>query len=448
MKLLTSVLIAFFSLIVFGSPVFADTVSTNFENPPYVLGSINGQDGWVALGSSGSGCATYDQAVSPSQSITGFGLQSFRVSDAITSGCFGDQAFMKPLINAVGEADSSSSTFSTGVLERHFEMKFNIASASILEQPGLHVSVSPDRGDGSRMSYLRFEDHVDGIHVFFVDVSDSGPVGTVASFNEQDIATIDRSAHAIRLTVDLLDGPANDVVKVWVDGVLKVTGTSWEDYYRYDPESTAEQSPRIIKSVIFRSSGQAFPADFGNGYLFDNISLLSSTDRPKGNVDLCKNDGWKLLNNPKFKNQGDCVSYMNHFSWVTGNISMSNPSQQLKFVAMDYGLNSAYDMGNVEYWNNDYPGLLHYSASVICSSVNTATRESRFMFQIPTGWPGLSGLYVVSYVKDGGTPGTNGDIYGHSATSNLAQAKSWCETGSGFAPSMYPIVSGNLVVHD
>ena len=38
----------------------------------------------------------------------------------------------------------------------------------------LHMTVSPDRGDGARMSYLRFEDQADGVHVFFVDVTDPG----------------------------------------------------------------------------------------------------------------------------------------------------------------------------------------------------------------------------------------------------------------------------------
>ena len=56
------------------------------------------------------------------------------------------------------------------------------------------MSVSPDQGDGSRVSYLRFEDQADGVHVFFVDVTNPGPLGTVSTFNEYDIATVSRSA--------------------------------------------------------------------------------------------------------------------------------------------------------------------------------------------------------------------------------------------------------------
>ena len=40
------------------------------------------------------------------------------------------------------------------------------------------------------MSYLRFEDQADGVHVFFDDVTDPGPIGTESTFNERDIATL------------------------------------------------------------------------------------------------------------------------------------------------------------------------------------------------------------------------------------------------------------------
>ena len=33
---------------------------------------------------------------------------------------------------------------------------------------------------------------------------------------------------------------------------------------------------------------------------------------PPTNKDQCKKDGWKTFNNPSFKNQGDCVSFINH----------------------------------------------------------------------------------------------------------------------------------------
>ena len=290
----------------FATPAFADSESVTFESPTYTLGNINGQDGWSKTGA-------YDvSVVSNTYGFASFGAQSLRTSDALTSGSFGDQAFAKPLVNAAGEADSTDGTFSRGTLQSHFETQFDLASTLPALQAGMHVSVSPDRGDGSRMSYLRFEDQADGIHIFFDDVQG---VTDPANFVETDIATVSRSPHTIKISMDFVDGPSNDVVKVYVDGVLEITGTSWENYYRYDSESAFEQSPRIVKTVLFRESGDANLLDNGNGFLIDNYSATSGPVLvgPPTNKDQCKKDGWKTFSNPTFKNQGQCVDFVeNH----------------------------------------------------------------------------------------------------------------------------------------
>lgn len=485
-KMIAAVFVVLCSLFFVTTPVFADSVSVNFENPPYTLGVINAQDGWTSLGAAGSGCALYDHAVNSSAGISGFGSQSFRISDAITSGCFGDQTFAKPLNDSVGEASATAGIFSAGTKQAHFETQFDIASAvPASQQPGLHISVSPDRGDGSRMSYLRFEDGATGIDVFFDDVQWANP----DEFIETQIASgLNRALkHTVKLTFDAVDGAGNDVVKVWIDGSPVHTGTSWEDYYRFDPEASAEQSPRIVKTLLFRSSGTANLPNAGKGFLVDNVTLSSGPVPPvlvgpPTKESQCKKDGWKQFNNPVFKNQGACEKFVeksekdkkdkhdrddrdhkehkdrrdddlkhhkdHHVAKATGDITMTLPSQKLKFSAFDYGTDSSKDKGFVEYWNYEYAGGLHYTAPVLCAAVNTSAHESRFMFQIPSGWPGLTGLYIVSLVKDLGTPGINGDLYGHAATADLTTAKGWCETGVGFAPAMYSITGGNLVVHN
>lgn len=412
-------------------PAFADSVSVDFENPPYTAGTINGQDGWISLGAAGSGCAVYDHEVDSSLGTLGFGLQSLRISNAVTSGCFGDMTFAKPLVNSVGETSATAGSFSVGTKQTHFEMQFDIASAVPgAQQPGLFMSVSPDRGDGSRMSYVGFEDVAGGIDIIFYDVQDTGDP---ANFVLTDLGTFSRTPHTIKLVMDVVDGSSNDVVKVYIDGVLEHTGTSWENYYRYDNEASAEQSPRIVKSAIFRTGGGAAPGTAGNGYLVDNLSLLSGlyprtaeitaptsgqevsglvnfaaylddddvdaiqwavrqgtcaagtntvfgnvdghsdvatintsnlsnqtfsftgdmsamtlgmycfiynpvedsgesniretvefnlvepTVGPPANKDECKNGGWETFNNPEFKNQGDCVSYVQSNENAVGN---------------------------------------------------------------------------------------------------------------------------------
>ena len=124
---------------------------------------------------------------------------------------------------------------------------------------------------------------------------------------------------------------------------------------------------------------------------------------------------------------------------ANGEIQMLAPNQKIHFNIAQ---------GHVEYWNYDYPeghGSLTYHSSITCSSINKATSEARFMFQIPDGHPGLSGLYVVAYVKIVDA-NAKSYLYGHAATSDLPTATAWCETGAGFAPTMYEVKSGVLYV--
>ncbi len=250
-----------FGLAVLGSAFTAsaraDTIGPiTFET--YALGDINGQQGWLKTG-------PYDVAVAtvstfPAAAGYGFGAQSLRLSDAITSGSFGDQTFSPGLLSPAGELAA----------EAHFDASFQIGTTTAAEQSGLNMSVSPDDGNGSRMSYLRFEDRADGVHVFFSDVTSS-------TFTDTDIAVLNRtSAHTIRFWIDFFDGPANDVVKIYVDGVLKATGTTWEDYYRFDPEQAGNGNvvPAVSK-LLFRESGLS-DANAGNGFLVDNVTLASS----------------------------------------------------------------------------------------------------------------------------------------------------------------------------
>jgi hypothetical protein len=248
------------------SSAAADTVGPiTFEPPAFATGNINGQQGWTMTGA-------YDVSVVsvsgfPAAAGYGFGQQALRLSDAVTSGSFGDQAFSPGLASPAGESGQS-----------HFDATFKIGTALATQQTGLHMSVSPDDGNGSRMSYLRFEDQADGVHVFFDDVTDAGPLPTVATFNETDIGTLNRTgAHSVGFSMDFYPGPANDVVRIYLDGVLTITGRTWEDYYRYDPEQTGNGNvvPNVSK-LLFRESGTATPGNSGNGFLVDGVALASA----------------------------------------------------------------------------------------------------------------------------------------------------------------------------
>lgn len=258
--------------LVLTSSALADTVGADFESPTYSPGTIDGQDGWSSLGAAGSGCAVYDHAVAAQSRYAAFGGQSLRVSNAVVSGCFGDQTFSKPLADEAGETSAENGGMSGGTRQPYFDATWSFGSATGTYQPGLSVVASPDRGDGARMSWIQMADAADGLQVNFYDYAGGDfRFTTVASGLDRTVP------HTIRVTMHFVDGPANDVVRVFVDGALAHTGTSWEDYFREQ-----ESNPtRTVDSILFRTGGTPgtddAPSTAGAGLLIDDLSL-SSTD--------------------------------------------------------------------------------------------------------------------------------------------------------------------------
>jgi hypothetical protein len=281
------------SLLVFGtvllltSAAAADTVGPiTFESSQgYSLGNIHGQP--IIPGSlpngSWSKTGPYDVQVAlvssfPAASEYGFGSQALRISNAVTSGSFGDHAFSPGLADEAGETGAENAGLSGGRRQPHFDASFMIGTTQASVQPGLRMTVSPDRGDGARMSFLRFEDQADGVHVFFVDVTNHGPLGTVSTFNTSEIATLDRAtSHFIQFSIDFKDGTAKDSVSIFIDDKLVANGTTWENYYRYDPEQAGSgNTVPTVDKLLFRQSGAPAPATLGNGFLLDRVTLASS----------------------------------------------------------------------------------------------------------------------------------------------------------------------------
>jgi hypothetical protein len=296
--------------------LYADSLIINFEASAYHTGSIEMQSGWGGQNPPGIPInPLIDQEVVANTSApASFGNQSWRISNAYTSGSFGDMPFSPSLANEAGETQaqngSSAVMFSGGTRQKHFESQWAFTSAdptgygtdcsNNIKLPCSYLSMAPDRGDGARMSYIRLEDDFSGLRVFFDDYQDKAPYGSYGDpltaapgcgleddFIETMVASgLDRTkAHTVKLTMDFVDGPRNDVVKVYVDGTLRHTGTSWEDYFRWCTQSgggtgttTSDQS-RTVDSMIFTvrgGQGENHPLNRGRGFLIDNLRLQSS----------------------------------------------------------------------------------------------------------------------------------------------------------------------------
>ncbi len=139
------------------------------------------------------------------------------------------------------------------------------------------MSVSPDSGEGSRMSWVGLEDTLGGIKVSVNDTPDvdgkfvAHPGGPLLSHG---------SPHRIRFWIKVNPGIDNDLVRISVDGVdLGQCFTTWENYYRTNPEQAPPpnvNTPADINSLQFRSSVPGPSTLLGNGYLFDNVSITPS----------------------------------------------------------------------------------------------------------------------------------------------------------------------------
>ena len=107
---------------VFGGPAAADTISpspiTFDSSQGYTLGSINGQQGWSDTGG-------YDAQV-VATGVSGFGDQSLQISDAATSGSFGDQTFAPGLTQPASETSNP-----------YFTASFSIDTATASPNDGL-----------------------------------------------------------------------------------------------------------------------------------------------------------------------------------------------------------------------------------------------------------------------------------------------------------------------
>lgn len=229
----------------------------------YTVGNINGQQGWSKTG-------PYDSAVAGGGVGINGSAQALRISNAVTSGSFGDQTFTPHIAPLAGETAP----------ENLFELSWYFKPVTPTPQNGLFISVSPDNGLGGRMSYIGMgEDATNGLNLIFYDWQHAVNGGHGDFVMQQLNTNMDPTVwHRVDLNVEFLSGPGNDVVDVFVDGVHQWTGTSWEDYYRYGPVLDGGGGGIFnINSTLFAARGDAANT-LNNGFYIDNVSLTSTPE--------------------------------------------------------------------------------------------------------------------------------------------------------------------------
>lgn len=127
------------------APIMMSSSSIDFET--FADGSPNGQNGWSASGAAPAGPGFDHQIVTNVSAPPSFGAKSLRMSNAVTSGSFGNQTFTSSLAEEAGETSAQNGGMSSGPRQDRFTAQWQfISTVPGAEQPGLSVVASPDRG--------------------------------------------------------------------------------------------------------------------------------------------------------------------------------------------------------------------------------------------------------------------------------------------------------------
>ena len=256
----------------------ADTVATNFDNfascasptPVYAAcGTVNGQHGWHSAvpGDIPSLPNGYDQQVVLDSFFPGvpsaFGTKSLRVSNALNP-----DPNAGPLPEFHYQTYSAPNTLDAGqdLTDTVFTGSFSFISTSPgAQQAGLHISVSPDNGEGGRMSYIALDDEPGpNIQLTLYDTDPDG------NFVKHDLGTVSRDQpHRITFWMKLNRGANNDLVRILIDGHdFGQCFTTWESTYNPVP---------VTNSLLFLSGGAGDDTSLVNGgYLFSDVTTTTS----------------------------------------------------------------------------------------------------------------------------------------------------------------------------
>lgn len=271
------------------APLFlaAATASASFDT--FNLGTIDQQQGWTTR----DGFQTSVTVGNWDQAIVQVGAKRvWRISNAVTSNTYASQTFSSTSAEVAGETGSAlwndrgtngsaptAPQFGALATNNQFYSRFDFRSATGAAQNGLAITLSASAKQSAvRMSWLQIADTGSGFDLRVFETGLNGSFGTSSTTIASGLSYAD--LHSVETTIDFVDGVtntgsgilSNDVLKVYLNGSLVHTGSTWESYY-YLNELTTPGQPRLqaVDSMLFRVSGTAAPSNLGNGFYFENV---------------------------------------------------------------------------------------------------------------------------------------------------------------------------------
>ena len=233
-----------------------------FLSDSFVAGRINGQNGWESAAGE-----PFDEEIVNVGASACRGQNVWRISNAYASGGFGNQPRSRMLMKSSGESTLRSPG---GGDSMYYEFSFRTKSTSA---DGSAVDVSFASGPSTdRHDLLRISNASDAAKGLQMIVRD----GAALTPHEVMINMTRGVWHHVKAVVTSPDGFSNDVTKIYVDGALAGSYTTWEDYKQGQvPPQPSLAVSRVmfrIPATILVPTAQGFYIDDFQQVSFDSAS--------------------------------------------------------------------------------------------------------------------------------------------------------------------------------
>ena len=274
-----------------------------------LAGTVDGQNGWTTRDAftSATTVGKWDQQVKDVNDANG-SRRVFRMSNAITSSTYSSQVFSATSGQVAGETNAAlwnnrgtngSAPLSPAQAGAYaasdtFYSKVAFRSATGAAQSGLALTLSASAKQSTvRMSWLQLQDTGSGFNLNVYDLLGNGTFPSAPTTIASGLSYSD--LHTIEMGITFVDGVStvggqiygNDVLRIWLNGSLIHTGSTWESYY-YNYERITAGTPRLqaVDSMLFRVSGTAATGNSGNGFYFEDFAIGNTIVPAPGAVAL------------------------------------------------------------------------------------------------------------------------------------------------------------------
>lgn len=240
------------------APPVIKCADNKFTSETFNLGRINSQFGWESAAGE-----AFDEEIENigSQACRGQGV--WRISNSYASGGFGNQPRSPAFTKSSGESTLRSPGGGDSMYYEFFFRTKSVVSDSSAMDVSFASSPSIDRLDLIRISNA--SDLSKGLQILMRD-------GVNLNVHEVAINLTRGVWHHLKVVVQTPDGFNNDVLKIYVNGILAGTYTTWENWRQAQPASNLAFSRVLfrIPATIHVPTAEGFYLDDFQQVTFDS----------------------------------------------------------------------------------------------------------------------------------------------------------------------------------